>query len=115
MTVAEQQAVGVRASGSVGTLMKSGGSSGFDMPLSGARRYNTGFINGGSEGHLWSTDCDTSAWPSGGCYKRILNVTNGNITRIKGDGGTYDSSHHAAGSVRCVKDGTETPTTCPVP
>lgn len=114
MTVAEQQTVGVRASGAVGTAMKSGGNSGFDMPLSGARRYNTGFINGGSEGHLWSTDCDTSAWPSGGCYKRILNVSDGNITRIKGDGGTYDSAHHAAGSVRCVKDGVETPTTCPV-
>lgn len=96
--------------------MKSGGNSGFDMPLSGARRYNTGFINGGSEGHLWSTDCDASAWPAGGCYKRILNVTDGNITRIKGDGGTYDSAHHAAGSVRCVKDGSTTPVnTCPVP
>lgn len=79
------------------------------MPLSGARRYNTGFINGGSEGHLWSSECT-----AGGCYKRILDAS-GTVRRIVGDGGTYDSSHHAAGSVRCVKDGSATPVnTCPV-
>lgn len=69
MTVAEQQAVGVRASGSVGTALKVAGNSGLDITLSGARRYNTGFINGGSEGHFWSSECLTT-----GCYKRIFNV-----------------------------------------
>ena len=41
MTVAEEQALGVRASSSVGTAMKVGGSSGLDVTLSGARRYTT--------------------------------------------------------------------------
>lgn len=111
MSVAEQQVVGAsRTSGDAGTDLKTGGTSGFDMPLSGARRFNTGFINGGSEGHLWSSECTPS-----GCYKRILDAT-GTVRRLVGDGGTYDSSHHASGSVRCVKDGSTTPVnTCPVP
>jgi len=108
MTVAEQQTVGARSSGTVGTDLKTGGASGFDMPLSGARRYNTGFINGLGEGHLWSSECTPS-----GCYKRIVDST-GTVRRLVGDGGSYDSSHHAAGSIRCVKDGNATATgTCP--
>lgn len=44
-----------------------------------------------------------------------MNNTTGNIARIQGDGGTYDSSHHASGSIRCVKDGSTTPVNmCPV-
>lgn len=78
MTVAEEQALGVRASSSVGTAMKVGGSSGFDVSLSGARRFNTGFINGGSEGHFWSSECLST-----GCYKRIFNVTDGSVRRIQ--------------------------------
>lgn len=49
MTVADEQATGVRSSGSVGNAMKVDGTSGLDITLSGARRYNSGFINGGSE------------------------------------------------------------------
>lgn len=78
------------------------------MPLSGARRWNTGFINGLGEGHLWSSECTAS-----GCYKRIVDNT-GAVRRLVGDGGAYDSSHHAAGSIRCVKDGNATAAgTCP--
>jgi hypothetical protein len=49
MSVADEQALGVRTSGAVGNAMKAEGTSGLDITLSGARRYNTGFINGGSE------------------------------------------------------------------
>jgi len=49
MTVADQQSLGARASGGVATQLKVGGTSGFDFPLSGNRRFNTGFINGGSQ------------------------------------------------------------------
>lgn len=106
MSVSDQQNLGARSSGNVGTRMKADGTSGLDMTLSGARRWNTGFINGGSEGHFWTSECTSS-----GCYKRIIDST-GSVRRLVGDGGAYDSSHHAAGSIRCVKDGSEVVNSC---
>lgn len=49
------------------------------MSFSGTRVWNnSGFINGGSEGHLWSSEC-----PTVGCYKRVISNSSGVVTRLQ--------------------------------
>lgn len=57
MSVSDQQNIGTRSSGNVGTRMKADGTSGLDMTLSGTRLWNTDFINGTGEGHFWTSEC----------------------------------------------------------
>jgi hypothetical protein len=76
MTVTEQQAtVGVRASGCCGYFaMKSGGSSGFDMPLSGATTVQYWFYQWRFSSDICGrlTVIHQLGYPTGGCYKRVL-------------------------------------------
>ena len=93
MTVADQEITGFRNSGTVGTKLKSGGSSGFTALLAGGRLANGSFFNRGPSGYLWSSS-ETSATAAHG---RHLNSSQAGVSRF--------SNTKANGiSVRCLKD-----------
>ena len=93
MSASDAEDTGDRNSGSVGTKLKEGGSSGFDAPLAGFRHSAGDFDGLGSYGYFWS------ASPSGGsdAFFRCVYRSGAGVYRLSG--GRTDRF-----SVRLVKD-----------
>jgi len=89
MTQAQADAIGYRGTDQ-GTQLKSGGTSGLNVPLAGYRGVGGGFYNSGSYAYLWSsTESGTSAWYRG-LYTSYATVGRDSTTKALGF------------SVRCV-------------
>jgi len=75
-----------------GTMLKQGGSSGFDALMGGT--YNLGFFNDlNTSGYFWTSSSVTST----NAWARMLNVSNPKVSR-------YQSIKDNGFSVRCIKD-----------
>jgi uncharacterized protein (TIGR02145 family) len=92
MPVAEQTATGSRATGSVGTKLKAGGTSGFAGFLSGDGGYAPAFGYRGTYGTFWS-----SSVSGVNGFSRSLNSSNASVPR-----NAYAKANSF--SVRCLKD-----------
>ena len=92
MTTSDQVLTGDRASGSVGTKLKSGGMSGFGGLFTGYGYYAPSFVNRGDLSHFWSSS-------SSGSY---------GISRLVYSGGAFVSRRALVKAysfaVRCLKD-----------
>ena len=91
MATAEQVIQGQRASGSVGSKLKQGGTSGFAGLLSGYGYYAPAFYNRGTSGNFWSSSVIGS-----NAFSRNLNSSSAVVNR-------YTSDKAISFSVRCLK------------
>jgi uncharacterized protein (TIGR02145 family) len=92
MAVSDQVITGTRASGTVGSKLKSGGASGFSGLLSGYGGYAPSFFKRPSFGYfLSSTESGASA------VGRLMNTSNASLGRS-----LYDKAFSM--SLRCIKD-----------
>ena len=76
-----------------GTLLKSGGSSGFNALMSGYRGTNGSFSNLGSYTLFWSSSASSSSY----AWRRHLGTSNSTVHR-------YNSNKASGFSVRCLRD-----------
>jgi len=94
MTVADQLDAGWRSSGTVGTQLKSGGSSGFNGRLTGGRSINSTFVDRAIHDYLWNS----SEFSSTQTGRRLLKNTESGVRRDVGSDKIFGLS------VRCIKD-----------
>lgn len=92
MTIADQNLTNTRGSGTVGTQLKTAGTSGFNFPVNGYRGTNGLFTTAGAQGFVWTS---TSAGDSR--IRRNFLSTSAGVNRL-----TAAPAHGY--SVRCLKD-----------